>query len=75
MEYGHETKTVEAFLRRLKRMTVREWDAAWAAAGAAARDAAWAAAWDAAGAALAPTVKALQQSAVELVIRMVESHD
>ena len=50
MKYGHETKTVEAFLRRLKRMTVREWTAAGAAvaaagAAAAARDAARAAAW------------------------------
>ena len=52
--------------------------AAWAAARAAARDAAWAAAWaaarDAAGAAardaLAPTVRALQLSALGLVVEM-----
>jgi hypothetical protein len=61
------------------------WDAAWDAAGAAAgaaawaaawdaaRAAAWAAAWDAAGAALADTKRTLQQSAVALVIRMVEA--
>jgi len=52
-------------------------DAAWAAAWAAG-DAAWAAAWAAWAAArdaLAPTVKALQQSAVQLVIRMAEAHD
>jgi hypothetical protein len=50
------------------------WDAAWDAAGAAAWDAAWdaarAAAWDAAWDALAPTVTALQESAVDLVKRM-----
>ena len=54
-------------------------DAAGAAAWAAARDAAWDAAWDAAraaagdaaGAALAPTVKTLQQSALQLVDRMI----
>jgi hypothetical protein len=53
-------------------------DAAWAAAGAAAGDAAgdaWAAARAAAGAAarakLAPTVDALQDSAIELYLRMV----
>ena len=59
--------------------------AAWAAAGdaawAAARAAAWAAgeaagdaAW-AAGAKLAPTVKELQQSALSLLIRMIEAKD
>ena len=36
MKYGPQTKTVEAFLRHLKRMTPQEWatvsDAAWAAA-------------------------------------------
>jgi hypothetical protein len=50
------------------------WAAAWAAAGDAARDAAWDAAWnaarDAARAALAPTVLELQQSAFELLDRM-----
>ena len=40
------------------------------AAGAAARDAAWAAAWAHAGAALDPTVKVLQASALELIDRM-----
>jgi hypothetical protein len=53
--------------------------AAWDAAGDAARDAARAAAWDAAGdaagAALAETKKQLQQSAVQLVIRMCEAQD
>jgi hypothetical protein len=47
-------------------------DAAWAAVWAAARAAAWDAAWDAAGAALAPTVARLQDSAVDLVKRMCE---
>jgi hypothetical protein len=63
------------------------WDAAWAAAGAAARDAAGAAAWaaardaawaaardaarDAAWDALKPTVDILQQSALDLVHRMI----
>jgi hypothetical protein len=46
------------------------WDAAGAAARAAAGDAAWDAARDAAGAALAPTVTAVQDSAVDLVKRM-----
>jgi hypothetical protein len=54
------------------------WAAAWAAAWDAARDAAWAAAgaaaWDAAGAAardaLHPTVETLQQSALDLLDRM-----
>ncbi len=50
-------------------------DAAWAAAGAAAWDAAWAAARDAAWAAakqkLAPTVTSLQQSALELLDRLI----
>jgi hypothetical protein len=58
------------------------WDAAWAAAWAAARnaaraaagDAAWAAAWAAAGGAargaLRPTVELLQQSALDLLDRM-----
>jgi hypothetical protein len=46
------------------------WDAAWDAAGAAAWDAAGDAAWDAAGDAFAPTVLALQASAVELVRTM-----
>jgi hypothetical protein len=52
-------------------------DAAGAAARAArdaARDAAWAAAWAAAGAALAPTVKELQASALDLLDRMVALH-
>jgi hypothetical protein len=57
------------------------WDAARDAAGAAARDAAWAAArdaaWAAAGAAaekkLAPTVAQLQNSAFELLDRMIEA--
>jgi len=44
--------------------------AAWAAAGDAARDAAWDAAWAAAWDALRPTVSALEQSALELVDRM-----
>ena len=48
---------------------------AWVAAWVAARDAAWGAAGDAAWVALAPTVKALQQSAVALVERMIEAHD
>jgi hypothetical protein len=52
------------------------WDAAWAAAGAAAGDAAWdaawAAAWDAAWAALKPTVVTLQDSAFDLLDRMIE---
>ena len=72
MKYGPETKTVEAFLRHLKRMTPQEWatardaasDAAWAAAGDAvsdaARDTAGAAAsdaaWDAAWAAAGDAV-------------------
>ena len=51
------------------------WAAAWDAARAAARDAAWAAARAAAGAAadkqLEPTVAAIQQSAVDLVRRMI----
>jgi hypothetical protein len=59
MKYGPETKTVEAFLRHLNRMTPEEWaatgaaarDAAWNAAWAAARDATGAAAWNAAWAA------------------------
>ena len=42
MKYGPETKTVEAFLRHLKRMTPQEWatvsDAAWAAARDAANE-------------------------------------
>ena len=46
------------------------WDAAGAAAGAAAWDAAWDAARDAARAALAPTKVELQQSAHQLVDRM-----
>jgi hypothetical protein len=45
MKYGPETKTVEAFLRHLKRMTPTEWDAAGDAAWDAAGDAAWDAAW------------------------------
>jgi len=61
------------------------WDAAWAAARdaardaagaaawAAARDAAWAAAGAAAEAKLAPTMKHLQDSALELVNRMIEA--
>jgi hypothetical protein len=58
------------------------WDAAWDAAGAAAGAAAWAAAWDAARAAAwaaawgrrgRPRCRTLQQSAVALVIRMVEA--
>jgi hypothetical protein len=52
-----------------------ELDAAWAAAWAAARAAAWAAAWAAAGAAardaLEPTVAELQDSALELLDRMI----
>ena len=56
-------------------------DAVWAAAGDAARaaawDAAWAAAWaaarDATWDALKPTVQKLQQSALELVERMIEA--
>jgi hypothetical protein len=55
------------------------WAAAWAAAGAAAGAAAWAAAWAAAGAAAGaaawaafkPTVERLQQSALELLDRMI----
>ena len=46
-------------------------DAAWAAARDAARDAAWDAAWDAARAALQPTVKQLQASALLLLDRMI----
>ena len=46
------------------------WSAARSAAGSAARSAAWSAAGSAAGSALAPTVEALQASAVELVLRM-----
>jgi hypothetical protein len=53
------------------------WDAAGAAAWDAARDAAgtaaWAAARTAAGAALAPTVKSLQSSAIELFSRLIEA--
>jgi len=48
--------------------------AAWAAAGTAARDAAWAAAGTAAKKKLAPTIKALQQSALRLLDRMIEVH-
>ena len=44
------------------------WAVAWDAAGAAAGDVAWAAAWDA----LAPTVFALQISALDLFDRMIE---
>jgi hypothetical protein len=47
------------------------WDAARAAAGAAAGDAAWDAARAAARAVLAPTVEALQTSAVDLFERMI----
>jgi len=47
-------------------------DAAWAAAGAAAWAAAWAAARDAAGDSLAPTVAALQASALDLLDRMID---
>ena len=47
-------------------------DAAGDAAGAAAGDAAWDAAGDAARAALQPTVKALQVSAIALIERMIE---
>jgi hypothetical protein len=55
------------------------WDAAWAAAGDAAWDAAWAAAGDAAGDAardaardrLAPVVRGLQGSAIDLYDRMI----
>jgi hypothetical protein len=46
------------------------WDAAWGAAGDAARVAAWAAAGAAARAALAPTVRELQESALDLLDRM-----
>jgi hypothetical protein len=53
------------------------WTAARAAARAAARDAAWdavrAAAWTAAGDALEPTVKILQASAHDLLVRMIEA--
>ena len=45
-------------------------DAAGDAAGDAARDAAWAAAWAAAGDVLAPTVRELQESALDLLDRM-----
>jgi hypothetical protein len=48
------------------------WDAARAAAWDAARAAAWDAARAAAGAALTPTVKQLQQSALLLIERMIE---
>jgi len=52
------------------------WAAARAAARDAARDAAWAAAgaaaWDAAGDSLAPTVAALQASALDLLDRMID---
>jgi hypothetical protein len=44
--------------------------AAWDAAGAAARAAVWDAAWDAAGDALRPTVETLQDSALDLLDRM-----
>ena len=57
MKYGTETKTVEAFLRHLNRMTPQEWGDAGVAAGDTARVAAWAAAWDAAGAAAGDTAK------------------
>jgi len=46
--------------------------AAWAAAWAAAGDAAWAAAWDAAWAALKPTVTILQDSALDLLDRLID---
>ncbi len=49
------------------------WDAAGAAAWDAARAAARDAAWDAAGDALKPTVKLLQQSAFELLNRIIEA--
>ncbi len=48
------------------------WAAAWAAAGAAAGDAARAAAWAAARAKLAPTVKELQESFVQVLMAMCE---
>ena len=78
-------------LKAAKKDAVAAWDAAWDAARAAARaaawdaaaDAAWAAAWDAAraaagdaaGAALAPTVKELQTSALDLLSRMIDAKD
>ena len=57
------------------------WDAAWNAAGSAAGGAAWdaawnaarGAAWDAARDALAPTVTTLQDSAFDLLDRMIEA--
>jgi hypothetical protein len=49
------------------------WEAAWDVAWEAARAAAWDAAWDAARDVLAPTRQALQQSALRLVERMIES--
>ena len=49
MKYGPETKTVEAFVRHLQRMTPEQWKAAGVAAGVAAREAARGAAGVAAG--------------------------
>ncbi len=46
-------------------------DAAWAAAGDAAWDAAWAAAWDAASKKLEPTKLSLQESALQLLERLI----
>ena len=55
MKYGPQTKTVEAFLRHLKRMTPQEW--------ATVSDAAWAAAWDAAWDAASDAARAAARAA------------
>ena len=73
--------TLQAVRRDASAAEAAAWAAARDAAWAAARDAAWAAAWaaarDAAGAAaeaaLAPTVAALQLSALDLVNRMIDA--
>jgi len=69
-----EAKSVQPIIEAARKDAA----AAGAAAGTAARDAAWTAAWAAAGTAakkkLAPTIKALQQSALRLLDRMIEVH-
>ena len=73
---GDQADTVLAFWRRLDRMTAEEWLAAWIVAGDAARVAAWDAAGDAAraaaGDALRPTVGTMQESALDLLDRMLQ---
>lgn len=65
----------EEAMSALRAARAAAWDAAWAAAWAAARAAAQDAAWAAAGGALTPTVAALQQSAHDLLDRMIDGPD